>query len=96
MIKDSAFLERDEILLFFHQVLAPLPPKLSLFTYLVLSQSTEIALIPPLAFCGVEVPPHCTVYGTLVPQLEIEPAPPALETPSLNRWTTREVPLLAS
>ena len=25
------------------------------------------------------MPPHCTAYGTLVPQLEIEPAPPALE-----------------
>ena len=38
VIKDSAFLERDEILLFSHQVLAPLPSELSLFTCLVLSQ----------------------------------------------------------
>ena len=28
----------------------------------------------------------------LVPWLQIQPAPPALEAPSLNHWTAREVP----
>ena len=31
------------------------------------------------------------VCGILVPQPGIEPAPLALEAPSLNHWTTREV-----
>ena len=30
--------------------------------------------------------------GILAPQLEIKPAPPALEAWGLNHWTTREVP----
>ena len=29
--------------------------------------------------------------GILVPQLEIKPAPPALEAWAPNHWTTREV-----
>ena len=29
--------------------------------------------------------------GILVPQQQIEPAPPALQAQSLNHWTTREV-----
>ena len=29
--------------------------------------------------------------GILVPQLGIEPTPPALEVWSLNQWTTKEV-----
>ena len=33
-----------------------------------------------------------TVYGILVPQPGIEPAPPALEAQSLNLWTARKVP----
>ena len=32
--------------------------------------------------------------GILVPQLGIEPKPPALEAQSPNHWTIREVPLL--
>ena len=32
--------------------------------------------------------------GILVPQPEIEPMPPAAEAHSLNRWTTRDVPVL--
>ena len=36
-----------------------------------------------------------TACGILVPQPRIKPVPPALEAPSLNYWTTREVPLLA-
>ncbi|XP_028333156.1 olfactory receptor 10V1-like [Physeter macrocephalus] len=32
--------------------------------------------------------------GVLFPQSRIEPAPPAVEAWSLNRWTTREVPTL--
>ena len=30
--------------------------------------------------------------GILVPQPGIEPAPPAVEARSLNRWTMKEVP----
>ena len=30
--------------------------------------------------------------GSLFPQPEIEPVPPAVEEQSLNRWITREVP----
>ena len=32
------------------------------------------------------------VCGILVPQPEIEPAPPAVEAQSLNHWTAKEVP----
>ena len=35
---------------------------------------------------------HCTACGILVPQQGIKPSPPALETQSLNHWSTREVP----
>ena len=35
-------------------------------------------------------------YGILLPQLEIEPASPAVETWSLNHWTAREFPIMAS
>ena len=31
-------------------------------------------------------------YRILVPQPEIEPAPPAVEAQSLNRWDAREIP----
>ena len=31
-------------------------------------------------------------HGILVPRPGIEPVPPVLEVPSLNHWTTREVP----
>ena len=34
---------------------------------------------------------HHTACGILVPQLEIEPTPPALEGWSLNLWTTEKV-----
>ena len=30
-------------------------------------------------------------HGIVVPQQQIETAPPALEAQSLNHWTTREV-----
>ena len=36
--------------------------------------------------------PCCMACGVLVPQLGIEPEPPAVEAQSLNHWTTREVP----
>ena len=39
---------------------------------------------------------HHTACGILVPQLEIEPTPPALEGWSLNHWTIREVALIDS
>ena len=32
--------------------------------------------------------------GILVPQLGIEPMPPALETWSFNHWTSMEVPIV--
>ena len=35
--------------------------------------------------------PHCMVCGILVPQLWIEPTPPALEVLCPEHWTTREV-----
>ena len=35
--------------------------------------------------------PCCTACGTLVPEPEIKPVPPALEMQSLKPWTTREV-----
>ena len=37
--------------------------------------------------------PYCMAYWTLliILQLGIEPLPPAVEAPSLNHWTTREV-----
>ena len=35
-----------------------------------------------------------TACGILVPRPGIEPAPPAVEAQSLNRWTTREFPAL--
>ena len=38
--------------------------------------------------------PYRTACGILVPQPEIEPAPPAVEARSLNHWTTREVPAI--
>ena len=34
--------------------------------------------------------PHHEAYGILVPQLGIEPVPPAVEARSLNHWTARE------
>ena len=37
--------------------------------------------------------PHCTTCGILVPGPGIEPAAPAVEAQSLNRCTTREVPI---
>ena len=37
--------------------------------------------------------PHSAALGILVPQPGIEPMPPAVETRSLNHWTTREVPI---
>ena len=37
---------------------------------------------------------HHLAYGLLFPPPRIEPMPPAVEAPSLNHWTTREVPLL--
>ena len=36
--------------------------------------------------------PHHEAGGILVPQLGIEPVPPAVEAWSLNHWTAREVP----
>ena len=36
--------------------------------------------------------PCRTACGILVPRPGIEPVPPAVETQSLNHWTTREVP----
>lgn len=41
----------------------------------------------PFFFFG----PHCMVCGILVPQLWIEPTPPALEVLCSEHWTTREV-----
>ena len=35
--------------------------------------------------------PHHAAYGTLVPGPGFELVPPAVETPSLKHWTTREV-----
>nr|XP_058925117.1 olfactory receptor 10V1-like [Kogia breviceps] len=37
---------------------------------------------------------YARARGVLFPQPRIEPAPPAVEAWSLNRWTTREVPTL--
>ena len=34
---------------------------------------------------------HHAAYGILVPQLGVEPMPPALKAQSLNQWTTRKV-----
>ena len=36
---------------------------------------------------------HHVACGILVPRPGIKPAPPALETQSLNHWTARDVPL---
>ena len=35
---------------------------------------------------------HCTACGILVPQSGIQPTSLAMEAPSLNHWTTRDVP----
>ena len=37
--------------------------------------------------------PHCTAYGILVPQPEVESVPLALDAQILNHWTAREVPI---
>ena len=34
---------------------------------------------------------YCTAYGILVPQPGIKPGPPAVEVPSPNHWTAREL-----
>ena len=38
--------------------------------------------------------PHHTACGILIPRPGIDPTPPAVEAPSLNHWTTRDVPKL--
>ena len=38
--------------------------------------------------------PCCATYGILLPQLRIEPVPPAVKVWSLNPWTTAEVPVI--
>ena len=38
--------------------------------------------------------PCLITCGIFVPQPEIEPELPAVETQSLNHWTSREVPIL--
>ena len=40
--------------------------------------------------------PHGTACRILIPQLGIEPAPPAVEAQSLNHWTASEVPYCLS
>ena len=53
----------------------------------------SLVLLPTYIFFFFFFCPHCEAYGILVPQPEIEPAPPAVEVWSLNHCTSREVPL---
>ena len=47
----------------------------------------------PFKYPGFFLATPCSIW--LVPQPGIEPVPPAVEARSLNRWTTREVPIQA-
>ena len=54
----------------------------------------SLAYYPPSFLTVADTKVTVVCVGNLVPQPGIEPSSPALETQSLNHWTTRNVPAL--